>query len=174
MCSCIWRQTSKSGIAGLNGNCICHLDRFCPLFFPSHKQHVRLPVSPQPHHQTAFVKHLDFCQSDRWKKVVPCSFNSHLSCYECGETSLHITLGFPGSTNGKEPACQCRRQKRHGFSPCVGKIPWRRVWQPTPVVLPGESHGQRSLLATVHRFEKNQTPMKWLSTQHTPWFLSSL
>ena len=26
----------------------------------------------------------------------------------------------------------------------VGKIPWRRVWQPTPVFLPGESHGQRS------------------------------
>ena len=29
--------------------------------------------------------------------------------------------------------------------PWVGKIPWRRVWQPTPVFLPGESHGQRSL-----------------------------
>ena len=35
--------------------------------------------------------------------------------------------------------------KRHGFDPWVGKIPWRRAWQPTPVVLPGESHGQRSL-----------------------------
>ena len=34
---------------------------------------------------------------------------------------------------------------RHGFSPWVGKIPWRRAWQPTPVFLPGESHGQRSL-----------------------------
>ena len=31
------------------------------------------------------------------------------------------------------------------FDPWVGKIPWRRVWQPTPVFLPGESHGQRSL-----------------------------
>jgi len=27
----------------------------------------------------------------------------------------------------------------------VGKIPWRRAWQPTPVLLPGESRGQRSL-----------------------------
>ena len=35
--------------------------------------------------------------------------------------------------------------ERHGFDPWVGKIPWRRAWQPTPVVLPGESHGQRSL-----------------------------
>ena len=34
---------------------------------------------------------------------------------------------------------------RHGFSPWVGKIPWRKVWQPTPVFLPGEFHGQRCL-----------------------------
>ena len=40
---------------------------------------------------------------------------------------------------------QYRRCKRCGFDPCVGKIPWRRKWQPTPVFLPGESHGQRSL-----------------------------
>ena len=35
--------------------------------------------------------------------------------------------------------------QRPGFDPWVGKIPWRRKWQPTPVRLPGESHGQRSL-----------------------------
>ena len=34
---------------------------------------------------------------------------------------------------------------RRGFDPWVGKIPWRRAWQPTPVCLSGESHGQRSL-----------------------------
>ena len=34
---------------------------------------------------------------------------------------------------------------RPGFDPWVGKIPWRRIWQPTPVFLPGESHGHRSL-----------------------------
>ena len=32
-----------------------------------------------------------------------------------------------------------------GFDPWVGKIPWRQAWQPTLVLLPGESHGQRSL-----------------------------
>ena len=47
--------------------------------------------------------------------------------------------------NGKEPTCQCRRRKRSWFSPWVRKMPWRRAWQPTPVVLPGESHGQRRL-----------------------------
>ena len=33
----------------------------------------------------------------------------------------------------------------HEFDPCVGRIPWRRKWQPTPIFLPGKSHGQRSL-----------------------------
>ena len=59
--------------------------------------------------------------------------------------SYNHIWGFPGGTSGKEPTCQCRRCKRHGFDPWVGKIPWRRVWQPTLVFLPGESHGQRSL-----------------------------
>ena len=56
---------------------------------------------------------------------------------------LDRPLGIPGGTTGKNPACQCRRLKRHGFNPWVRKIPWRRTWQPTPVFLPGESHGQR-------------------------------
>ena len=55
------------------------------------------------------------------------------------------TLGFSGGASGKEPACQCRRHKRHRFGPRVGKIPWRKAWQLTAVLLPGESHGQRSL-----------------------------
>ena len=49
-----------------------------------------------------------------------------------------------GDASGKELACQCRGLKRLGFNACVGKISWRRAWQPTPVFLPGESHGQRS------------------------------
>ena len=54
-------------------------------------------------------------------------------------------LDFPGGISGKEPACRCMRHKRCGFDPWVRKIPWRRAWQPTPVFLPGEFHGQRSL-----------------------------
>ena len=53
---------------------------------------------------------------------------------------------FLGSASGKEPTCQCRRYKSHRFDPWVGKIPWRRKWQSTPIFLPGESHGQRSLV----------------------------
>ena len=50
--------------------------------------------------------------------------------------------GFPGGLDRKEICLQCRRPE---FDPWVRKIPWRREWQPTPVFLPREFHGQRSL-----------------------------
>ena len=56
-----------------------------------------------------------------------------------------LALHQPGGSSGEEPTCQCRRHKRCWFNPWVGKIPCRRAWPPTPVFLPGESHGQRSL-----------------------------
>ena len=64
-----------------------------------------------------------------------------------------LCLGFPKGhqrlpkwSSGKEPACWCRRHKRYRFILWVGKIPWRRKWQHTPVFLPGKFHGQRSLV----------------------------
>ena len=61
---------------------------------------------------------------------------------------------------------QCWRCGRGGFDPWVGKSPWRRAWQPTPVFLPGESHGQKSLWATVHRVAQSWTWLNWLSTHN--------
>ena len=55
--------------------------------------------------------------------------------------------GLPGGTF-KEPACQCRGCKRWGFETWAGKIPCRRTWKPTLIFLPGESHGQRSLMGS--------------------------
>jgi len=72
--------------------------------------------------------------------------------------------GFPVGASGKEPTCQCRRTKRGRFDPWMGKIPWRREWQPTPVFLPGKSHGQRSLAGTVDGVAKSWTQLKQLST----------
>ena len=51
----------------------------------------------------------------------------------------------------KESACQCR----------VGKIPWRRKWQPTPLFLPGESYGQRTLWLTAHGVAKTWTQLSY-------------
>ena len=56
-----------------------------------------------------------------------------------------VARGLPWWLSGEESACQCRRSKRRRFNPWVGKIPWRTKWQPTPVFLPGESRGRRSL-----------------------------
>ena len=46
----------------------------------------------------------------------------------------------------KNPTANAGRHKRAEFEPCIRKIPWRREWLPTSVSLPGESHGQRSLV----------------------------
>ena len=58
--------------------------------------------------------------------------------------SILSQRGFPGDAYGKEP-------KRCGFKPWVGKIPWRRKWQPTPVFLPGESMDRGAWRVIVHR-----------------------
>ena len=52
-------------------------------------------------------------------------------------------MGLPRWFPAKESMCQC---SRHKFHPSGSKTPWRRVWQPAPVFLPGGSHGQRSLV----------------------------
>ena len=72
-------------------------------------------------------------------------------------------LWLTGGSSDKEPTCQCRRQKRHGFHLWVGKIPWRKAWEPTPVFLPGESHGQKAWRATVYREAKSWTQLRWLN-----------
>ena len=51
---------------------------------------------------------------------------------------------LPRWCNGKKSICQCKRHRRCRFNPWLRKIPWSRKCQPTPVFLPGESHGHRS------------------------------
>ena len=77
------------------------------------------------------------------------------------------TWGFLGDASGEELACQRRRHKRLGFDPWAGQITYRRAWQPTPVFLPGEFHGQRSLVGYSPWDCKSQTQLKHLS-MHTP------
>ena len=85
------------------------------------------------------------------------------TCNEIYKSSFYWTLdvmrGSPGRLSSKEPTCQCRRCR---FNPWVGKIPWRKKWQPTPVFLPGKSHGQRSLAGYSPRGRKESD-----TTEHT-------
>ena len=74
-------------------------------------------------------------------------------------------MGFPGGAGSKEPACLCRGPKRHSFDPWVGMIPWRRKGQPTPGFLPGESHGQRSLVG--HSPQGSKEPDMTEASQHS-------
>ena len=63
-------------------------------------------------------------------------------------------IGLPWWCRGQSV---CLQYGRTGFNPWVGKIPWRRKWQPTPVFLPGESHGWRSLVGCSPRVAESRT-----------------
>ena len=75
--------------------------------------------------------------------------------------------GFPGGASGKEPICQYRRLRKLRFNPWVRKISWNRTWQPAPVFLPVEFHGQRSLVGY------GQTWLMGLSTSSRDYFIRS-
>ena len=62
---------------------------------------------------------------------------------------------FPGGSEGKASAC-------NGFDPWDGKIPWGRKWHPTPVFLPGKSHGWKSLVGCSPRGHKELDMTEWL------------
>ena len=78
--------------------------------------------------------------------------------------TVYSSLGFPGGASGKEPACQCRRLE---FDPWARKIPWKRAWQTTPVFLPEESPGQRSLAgySPWGHTESDTTEVTWQQQQ---------
>ena len=55
--------------------------------------------------------------------------------------------------------------ERPGFHPWVGKMPWRREWLPIPVFLPGESHGQRSLVGYSSWGHKDSSTAEYVPLQ---------
>ena len=65
----------------------------------------------------------------------PEKYEQHTICF------MAEKWGFPGGP----VVTTCLQCRRCGIDPWVGKIPWRRKWQPTPVFLPGKAHGHRSL-----------------------------
>ena len=66
------------------------------------------------------------------------------SYFYLNESTLNLCTNT-GLPSGEEPACQYKRRRRCRFNPWIGKIPWRRKWQPNPVFLPRKFHWQRSL-----------------------------
>ena len=74
--------------------------------------------------------------------MVRCIYSFHGILLSNKKKLTLIQVGLPWWLNGKRICLQCRR---HRFVPRIGMIPRRRIWQPTPVFLPAESYGQRSL-----------------------------
>ena len=80
------------------------------------------------------------------KDLFESSYND-LKFHDTEPQLVLLTLAWtqlPKWLSGKKSASQCRRRRRPGFDPWVGRILWRGKWQPTPVFLPGEAHGQRT------------------------------
>ena len=78
--------------------------------------------------------------------------------------AVNIHLDFPGSANGKELACQCKRHKRLGFSPWVGKIPGGGHANPSYYSCLENPMDSGVWWATIHRVAKKQTQLKQHST----------
>ena len=92
-------------------------------------------------------------------------FTIYLSLYYCLFYGLKCVLpppklSFPGGSDCKEPACHVGDLP--GFNSWLGKIPWKREWQPTPMFLPGEFSAQRILKAL--------TSVGWYMRVGPPWW----
>ena len=105
-----------------------------------------------------------FSHSSTFSECIPPPLHAELSTwwfsclfvfYPCFNLSFPSLLGFPDGSDGKESACNVGDLG----SVWVWKIPERREWLPTPVFLPRELYGQRSVAATVHGVTKSWTQL---------------
>ena len=114
---------------------------------------------------TAHYKHIWSSggkKSNTWAFVVFKKFQDNCDMHLDFKKWLQVFLlfgDFPGGSDSKSVCLQCRRPR---YDPCVRKIPWRRKWQPTPVLLPGKSHRQRSLVGYSSWGRKESDRTEWL------------
>ena len=111
------------------------------------------------------------CLSSSW--VNPSSSHQTLHVHQgtlCEHSSLPMRFrGLPRCCSGKVSTFQCRRHRGRGLDPWVRKIPLRRAWQPPPVFLTRESHGQRNLEGYSPWSHKELDTTMWLSTHGGFW-----
>ena len=139
----LYRERDFPGGSDNKSICLqCRIPRFDPWFWedPLEKEMAtrsgllpwKIPWTEEP----GRLQSTGAAESQTWLRDFTffLSIHTHTHTYPC----MYI-FGFPGGATVKEPTSQYRKHKRHRFDP------WRRKWQPIPVFLPGESHGQRSL-----------------------------
>ena len=137
--SLLGRSTAEAGkTLGSVRNYFCPPPRSSP-----QRQHTTcffcLPETTQV--DTSHYAHKNSLSSTPAQAAV-CTYHIHHSALCVFLLNNILWRGLPRWLSGKESACQCRKLR---FHPWVRKIPWRRKWLPTPLFLPGKSHGQRSL-----------------------------
>ena len=113
-----------------------------------------------------------------WKNTVSRSYEHKPWCRGCLDLNLDLgpisplpgtsvfssVKGFPGGSDDERICLQFRRP---GFDPWVRKSPWRKECLPTPVLLPGESHGQGSLAGYSLWGCKESDMTEWLTLSHS-------
>ena len=122
---------------------------------------VSFTFSPQPAHPTLLLilpSMRSFSYKCLWKTEKNVSLLDQGNCLHDSAwlrftiyIKIYILNGLPWWLRWQGIWQQCGRP---GFDPWVGKTPWRREWQPTPVFLLGEFHGQRSLVGYSPRGHK--------------------
>ena len=147
----------------------------CPIHLNSRAGDFLAPLRVNCGHMTVVVIVVQLCPILRlfatpWSAAcqAPLSFTISQSLLKLMSTELvmlssHLIIRIFWWLSGKESACQCRRCKRCGFDFWVGKIPWRKKWQPTPVFLPGKFHGQRNLVGYSPWGRKELGMIEWPS-----------
>ena len=121
------------------------------------------PMSKNSESETVWKSHKCSIQTATWD-----SWHSQATVNRL-TMSLFRPFFFPGDSEVKSICLECWRP---GFNPWVGKIPWRRKWQPTPVLLPGESHGGRSLVG-YSPWGRKESDMTEQLHSLTQWYLQS-
>ena len=140
---------------------------FTHTFAPVPTHHPLLPQIPAPILRLYFNVTSFFSHIHNLPKFYIHSFPElpYYCLHPCVSVLITFILGLPRWFCDKEYICKFRR---HGFNPWVRKIPWRRKCQPTPVFLPGKSHGQKRLAGYSSWSRKELDTTEQLSTHaHT-------
>ena len=87
--------------------------------------------------------------------------------------SVTATIAAQGASWWLRRESVCLQCRRPGLDPWVGKIPWRRKWQPTPVFFPGESQGRRNLAGYSPWGRKESDTTERLHFSALPWLVSA-
>ena len=88
--------------------------------------------------------------------------------------SIYSAKGFPGGTSSKESSCQCRRCKRRGFDPCLGRSSGEANGNPLQYSCLENPMDRRTWWATVHGTAKSQTQLSDLARMHTYTYSSKV